>query len=94
MSKQSWEYVRPGPLPVYRCHKLVRAFQIKHVVWIGNGVLQLTDKQGHHIELTKKWYDKHQPKVGGYFVVYEDGYASFSPQRAFEQGYTLVEDDS
>jgi hypothetical protein len=33
---------------------------------------------------------KHKPVVGGYFVVYEDGYESFSPAKAFEEGYTLV----
>ena len=26
--------------------------------------------------------------VGGYYVVYEDGYKSFSPAGAFESGYT------
>lgn len=33
---------------------------------------------------------KHNPKAGGYFVVYEDGYKSFSPAKAFEDGYTLI----
>ena len=28
------------------------------------------------------------PEVGGYYVVYEDGYKSFSPAGAFESGYT------
>jgi hypothetical protein len=27
---------------------------------------------------------------GGYYVVYKDGYKSFSPAAAFEEGYTLV----
>ncbi len=33
---------------------------------------------------------KHQPQVSGYFVVYEDGYKSFSPAAAFESGYTKI----
>lgn len=33
---------------------------------------------------------KHNPKVGGYWVQYEDGYESFSPAEAFESGYTLI----
>ena len=33
---------------------------------------------------------KHQPKVGGYYVVYKDGYKSFSPAQAFEEGYSRV----
>lgn len=34
--------------------------------------------------------EKHRPEVGGYFVVYDDGYKSFSPAKAFEDGYTLL----
>ena len=30
------------------------------------------------------------PYKGGYFVVYKDGYESFSPAQAFEEGYTRL----
>jgi hypothetical protein len=33
---------------------------------------------------------KHNPQPGGYFVVYADGYQSYSPAKAFEEGYKLV----
>lgn len=33
---------------------------------------------------------KHTPHVGGYYVVYTDGYKSFSPAQAFEEGYTRI----
>lgn len=33
---------------------------------------------------------RHDPKVGGYYVVYKDGYRSFSPADAFEEGYSLA----
>jgi len=33
---------------------------------------------------------KHKPVAGGYFVVYKDGYESFSPAEAFEEGYTRI----
>jgi hypothetical protein len=33
---------------------------------------------------------KHKPQVGGYYVLYKDGYASFSPASAFEEGYDLI----
>ena len=36
------------------------------------------------------YIDRHKPAVGGYYVVYKDGYKSFSPAEAFEQGYTLL----
>lgn len=38
------------------------------------------------------YFSKHQPEAGGYYVVYADGYKSFSPAEAFEAGYTRVED--
>src|SRR6266576_226320 len=28
--------------------------------------------------------------IGGYYVVYEDNYESWSPAKAFEEGYTLI----
>lgn len=33
---------------------------------------------------------KHKPEIGGYFVVYKDGYKSYSPAKAFEEGYTRI----
>lgn len=33
---------------------------------------------------------KHNPQVGGYYVVYADGYKSWSPAQAFEEGYTRI----
>ena len=37
-----------------------------------------------------EYMHKHKPEVGGYYVVYEDGYKSFSPAKAFEDGYAAV----
>lgn len=34
------------------------------------------------------FYRKHNPEAGGYYVVYENGYKSWSPAKAFEDGYT------
>ena len=34
--------------------------------------------------------EKHKPHAGGYYVVYDDGYKSFSPAKAFEEGYRLL----
>ena len=36
-----------------------------------------------------KYVNRHEPKEGGYYVVYPDGYLSWSPAEAFESGYTL-----
>lgn len=42
------------------------------------------------IAVDANWYRKHDPQKGGYYVVYEDGYVSFSPAEAFEGGYTRI----
>lgn len=42
------------------------------------------------IPVDAEWYRKHDPKAGGYYVVYPDGYKSWSPAEAFEAGYTRV----
>lgn len=39
-----------------------------------------------------EFYHKHNPEVGGYYVVYPDGYKSYSPAKAFEEGYSLDTD--
>jgi len=42
------------------------------------------------IAVSRDWLSKHEPQVGGYLVFYKDGYRSFSPAQAFEEGYTRV----
>jgi len=40
--------------------------------------------------VNQEYITKHAPRVGGYFVVYKDGYKSYSPAQAFEEGYTRM----
>ena len=40
--------------------------------------------------VSREFMFKHKPEVGGYFVQYADGYKSFSPAKAFEEGYTRL----
>lgn len=81
-------------LPKYRCHKEVWALQIRTVTQerCPDGKTHLVFEDGRHAprEVTRAWYEKHQPQPGGYFVVYEDGYESYSPAAAFEAGYTRL----
>lgn len=41
-------------------------------------------------KVLNEYVRRHDPIAGGYYVVYEDGYKSFSPAKAFEDGYALV----
>jgi hypothetical protein len=45
---------------------------------------------GPPIRVSEEFLAKHKPEAGGYYVVYDDGYVSFSPASAFEAGYTLL----
>ncbi|HWQ10293.1 MAG TPA: hypothetical protein VN436_14330 [Holophaga sp.] len=77
-------------LPLYECHKQVRAAKIKMLVSDAHGPYIITDT-GLRIRVEANYIAKHMPTPGGYFVLYGDGYQSFSPAAAFEQGYSRVE---
>lgn len=70
----------------YACHKTVEASVIHAVNLRLNGARSLILDAGT-IEVSAEWVEKHQPQVGGYFVQYADGYQSYSPAKAFEEGY-------
>lgn len=80
-------------LPLYQCHKQVRALEIMYV--------DVNQKQNKfHVRFVDKSYpektfcfETHKrniPRDGDYYVVYDDGYESFSPRKAFEEGYSLI----
>lgn len=71
-------------IPKYTCHKQVRAAKITSF----SGLTLILGEIGGKIEKDINWHTKHKPEVGGYFITYEDGYASYSPAKAFEEGYT------
>ena len=79
-------------MPKYKCHKEVWALKIAEVEVLGDGavILYPEDKSYENILLDKGFQEKHKPYQGGYYVVYADGYKSFSPANAFESGYTLI----
>lgn len=76
-------------LPKYQCHKVVRAGKIINMATGGDGTMTLVFEgiEGT-ITVEPAWIKKNQPQIGGYFVVYGDGYTSYSPSHAFEGGYT------
>jgi hypothetical protein len=54
-------------------------------------LLEPADMSGPSIPVNAEYLQKHKPRVGGYYVRYADGYESFSPAQAFEEGYTLMD---
>lgn len=92
-------------LPTYKCHKTVRAGKISKIDYDyeaatkenresdGSAILHFHDENIDPIKVNREYVKKRNPIVGGYYVLYEDGFESFSPFVAFESGYTLIEDD-
>jgi len=81
-------------MPKYKSHKEVWALKIAGISLPqndnGDAEIAFADAPYSPILMDKEWLDKHNPEVGGYYVVYKDGYKSFSPAEAFEEGYELV----
>lgn len=85
-------------MPKYLCHKIVHALKIQRTDHdYGRLHLSFTD-EGYEpitINVTKglnPQFNEIVPNDLGYYVVYEDGYVSWSPTKAFEDGYTLFKD--
>lgn len=83
-------------LPRYRCHKEVWALKIKAVIPNPRGYeLHFENERYAPHEVSTEWVGKCMEGVpkdrpDGYFVVYADGYQSYSPAKAFEEGYRLI----
>lgn len=83
-------------LPKYKCHKEVWALKIS-ILSLPNPatpglqtIMFPEDTRFAPFELDEEYVKKHNPQPGGYYVVYADGYKSYSPAKAFEEGYTLI----
>lgn len=79
-------------MPRYVCHKQVWALKIASVQeGTRNDAVLLTfhDDGYAPVHVDFDWYYRHKPEAGGYYVVYKDGYKSYSPAKAFEDGYAL-----
>ena len=79
-------------MPVYRSHKEVWALKIKSFEFETRTITP--EDQGYGpFSVDQQWVDRNAMKqevIGGYYVVYEDDYKSWSPAKAFEEGYTQV----
>ncbi len=93
---QGRQWFSLSTMPRYKCHKEVLAGRIKTMANNFNGIvlqsvtLVFEEAESRPETVDAAWVDKHRPAVGGYFVRYVDGYTSFSPGKAFEDGYTRI----
>ena len=85
-------------MPKYKCHKEVWALKIEEVIDPtrpndendGSLILRFQDKNYADLRVDHEYVQKHNPKASGYYVVYQDGYKSWSPADAFESGYERI----
>lgn len=82
-------------LPRYKCHKVVHALKIKGLNTVpeleGGSVIEPADEGFAPFRVSPTLFARYVPSPGDYYVVYDDGYASFSPRKAFEEGYVRFE---
>lgn len=81
-------------MPKYKCHKEVWALKIS--------AIEINEDMSATIAPENKGYAPFKTEAGwagtfkgteedkGYYVAYKDGYKSWSPTKAFEDGYTRV----
>ena len=77
-------------MPKYRCHKEVHAVEIEKITYSKHYAMIYPDSRFAAIRVDAEYVRKHNPQAGGYYVVYKDGYESWSPKEAFEDGYTKL----
>ncbi|MCB8880104.1 hypothetical protein ACELLULO517_07645 [Acidisoma cellulosilytica] len=79
-------------MPRYQSHKKVWALKIRDITLHSNGTAIIMPEEGRYTSFTvdASYVLKHAPQAGGYYVVYDDGYKSWSPAEAFESGYTRL----
>jgi len=80
--KQVIKHAHPDPHADDAAFEASTEFQGAHLFFV--------DERYAPRPVDAEWYRKHDPQAGGYFVVYKDGYQSFSPADAFEDGYTKI----
>lgn len=89
-----------SPMPRYQCHKKVSALQVERIIVNPNPdgltfpvTLHFAEKGFAPMKLHRDFCDKHPLTEGCYYVVYDDGYCSISPKKAFEEGYIRLDAD-
>lgn len=81
-------------MPRYKCHKEVWALKIAaiEIMQDKSAIIAPAEAGYGAFPTPARWAErfKGSEEDPGYYVVYADGYASWSPSKAFEEGYTRI----
>ena len=83
--------MKDAKMPKYKCHKEVHAFKIVEIRESDGSAMLISDEFAP-VRVSYEFIKANDPKPGGYYVVYDGGYKSFSPAYAFESAYTKLFD--
>lgn len=78
-------------MPRYKCHKEVGALRIAAIEIHEDKSATIASRDlDYTFKTSPGWAERWKGSDAdtGYYVVYDDGYASWSPTKAFEEGYT------
>jgi hypothetical protein len=81
-----------GQLADWKCHKVVKAGKILTFSAGFSGPVTVADANGVpcKVNCPPSVFARGRPNLGDYIVIYKDGYKSWSPAKAFEEGYTRI----
>jgi hypothetical protein len=89
-------------MPLYQSHKKVWALKIASIEFDrekadaenretdGSALITPSEPGYAPFKVDAAYVKKHAPQAGGYYVVYQDGYKSWSPADVFEAGNTRI----
>lgn len=81
-------------MPQYVSHKKVWALELATTPPSNlEGTLRRLDfvEKGYaSINVAEEMFSRYEPMAGDFYVVYADGYKSFSPRKAFLEGYIRI----
>lgn len=77
-------------LASWKCHKIVTAGKINALYSDLHFGIEQADGSNLTMDIPADLFKRGKAAVGDYFVVYDDGYSSWSPAKAFEEGYARV----
>lgn len=82
-------------MPSYTCNKVVSALKIWAIAVKreeGSVIIHPMEEGFFPFTPPESWLERYKGSRDdlGYFIAYEDGYTSWSPTKAFEEGYKLI----
>lgn len=78
-------------MPRYLCHMEAHALKIREVDHMTEGAILVPEEEGYpSFTVDQGFVEKYGPVPGGYYVVYDGDYETYSHAKTFESNYTQI----